>query len=75
MHMAVTAGGPRLGELEAGLVASITSVGFSVISGGIACILGAVAIARWSPRLAEYVYNPDDPLPSHPESEPRRRND
>lgn len=58
MHMAVTAGGPRLGELEAGLVASLTSVRFSVVSGGLACILGTLAVARWSPRVASYVYDP-----------------
>ena len=61
MHMAVTAGGPRLGELEAGVVASLTSVRFSVISGGLACILGTLAIARWSPRILGYEYDPDEP--------------
>jgi MFS family permease len=61
MHMAVTAGGPRLGELEAGVVASLTSVRFSVISGGLACILGTFAIAKWSPRILSYEYDPDRP--------------
>jgi hypothetical protein len=59
--MAVTAGGPRLGELEAGVVASLTSVRFSVISGGLACILGTFAIAKWSPRILSYEYDPDRP--------------
>lgn len=59
MHMAVTAGGPRLGELEAGVVASLTSVRFSVVSGGLACILGTFAIARWSPRILRYEYDAD----------------
>lgn len=61
MHMAVTAGGPRLGELEAGLVASLTSVRFSIISGGLACILGTFALARWSPQIMSYEYDPDEP--------------
>ena len=61
MHMAVTAGGPRLGELEAGVVASLTSIRFSVISGGLACILGTFAIAKWSPRILSYEYEPDGP--------------
>lgn len=61
MHMAVTAGGPRLGELEAGVVAAFTSVRFSVISGGLACVLGTLAIARWSPRVLAYEYDPDEP--------------
>lgn len=60
MHMAVTGGGPRLGELEAGVVAAFTSVRFSVVSGGIACILGTFAIARWSPRVLAYEYDPDE---------------
>lgn len=57
MHMAVVAGGPRLGELEAGVVASLTSVRFSVISGGLACVLGTFAIAKWSPRILSYQYD------------------
>ena len=59
MHMAVVAGGPRLGDLEAGVVAAVTSVRFSVVSGGLACVLGALAIARWAPELANYRHNPD----------------
>lgn len=54
VHIAVVSGGPRLGDLEAGLVASLTSVRFSVISGGLACIAGALAIGRWMPELGEY---------------------
>ena len=55
MHMAVVAGGPRLGDLEAGAVAALTSVRFSVVSGGVACILAAVAISRWAPAFVRYV--------------------
>jgi MFS family permease len=54
IHMAVVAGGPRLGDLEAGVVAELTSVKFSVVSGGIACIIGALAIARWAPDFVSY---------------------
>jgi MFS family permease len=53
-HVAVVTGGPRLGDLEAGSVAALTSVRFSVISGGLACIAGALAIARFMPELARY---------------------
>jgi MFS family permease len=60
MHMAVVAGGPRLGDLEAGVVAAVTSVRFSVVSGGLACVIGAVAIARWAPPFVAYRYVPDD---------------
>lgn len=58
MHTAVVAGGPRLGDLEAGLVAELTSIRFSVVSGGLACIIGALVIARWAPEFFHYRYEP-----------------
>ncbi|MEP6625125.1 MAG: MFS transporter, partial [Acidimicrobiia bacterium] len=45
IHISVVAGGPRLGDLEGGLVASATSPAFSVVSGGLLCVVGAVALA------------------------------
>ena len=50
----VVAGGPRLGDLEAGLVASAFSPTVSVVSGGILCILGAAAVALFVPSLVRY---------------------
>lgn len=67
IHMAVVAGGPRLGDLEAGVVAAVTSVRFSVVSGGLACVLGAMAIARWAPEFAGYRYQPDGVDPTGPD--------
>lgn len=67
IHMAVVAGGPRLGDLEAGVVAAVTSVRFSVVSGGLACVLGALAIARWAPEFARYQYLPDGADPTGPD--------
>ncbi len=61
MHMAVVAGGPRLGDLEAGVVAAMTSVRISIVSGGLACVLAAVGIARWAPSFLHYRYEPDEP--------------
>jgi MFS family permease len=49
IQMAVVTGGPRLGNFEAGAVASLTSGGFSVISGGVACVLGVAALMNWRP--------------------------
>jgi len=54
VHTAVVGGGPSLGDLEAGAVASVTSVRFSVVSGGVACVIGALAIARFMPDLWSY---------------------
>src|SRR5712691_11079241 len=44
-------GGPMLGQFESGLVASVVSPQFSVVSGGIACILATLAIAAFVPGL------------------------
>ena len=59
IHTIASGGGPRLGDLEAGVVAEVTSVRFSVVSGGVACAAAALAISRWSPRFYNYVYSPD----------------
>jgi MFS family permease len=54
VHIAVVTGGPQLGDAEAGAVAALTSPRFSVVSGGVACILGVAALLRWAPDLARY---------------------
>lgn len=54
-HVGISSGGPRLGDFEAGAVASATSVPFSVVSGGLACVVGAFVIARRMPELDAYV--------------------
>jgi hypothetical protein len=54
LHIAVVTSGPRLGDAESGLVASATSVGFSVVSGGVICILGAALLQVVSPALSRY---------------------
>ncbi|MCU0646451.1 MAG: MFS transporter [Gemmatimonadaceae bacterium] len=43
--------GPMLGNAEAGLVASLTSVRTSVVSGGVLCVLGSVALAVLLPKF------------------------
>ncbi len=53
VQMAVVAGGPRLGDLEAGAVATAFGETFAVVSGGVACILGAVAVARLLPAFRQ----------------------
>jgi hypothetical protein len=39
-------------------VAELTSIRFSVVSGGLACIVGALLIARWAPEFLHYRYEP-----------------
>ena len=48
-QMAVVQGGPRLGDMEAGGVAALTSTEFSVVSGGVACVVGALVLAKLLP--------------------------
>lgn len=43
--------GPLLGNAEAGLVAGLTSVRTSVVSGGVLCVLGSVLLAFTLPRF------------------------
>jgi MFS family permease len=53
------AGGPQLGEIEAGAVAQFFGVPFAIVSGGIGTILGVWwIVSRW-PALARY--NGDEP--------------
>jgi MFS family permease len=54
VFMLVVAGGPRLGDVEAGAVASIASPRFSVASGGLACVAGVGLIVIAFPQLAGY---------------------
>jgi MFS family permease len=50
----VVTAGPRLGDVESGTVASLTSPAFSVVSGGLACIASAGIVALLFPQLAAY---------------------
>lgn len=54
IHVGVVAGGPRIGDFRAGAVASLTSPQMSLVSGGVMCILGVLAIAKWLPELPAY---------------------
>ncbi len=54
VHIAVVTGGPALGDAEAGAVAALTTPRVSVVSGGLACMLGALLLARWVPELSRY---------------------
>ncbi len=54
IHILVVTGGPRLGDVEASAVASVAGAQLSVVSGGILCLLGLVAIVRAFPELAAF---------------------
>jgi len=54
VNMVFFIGGPQLGELEAGLVASLMGVPFALVSGGLATVALAGWIAWRFPRLRDY---------------------
>lgn len=53
-------GGPQLGEIEAGVVAQLFGAPVAIITGGIGCILGTIAIVWKWPHLTKY--NGDEPI-------------
>lgn len=54
VNMVFFMGGPQLGELEAGLVASLLGVSFAIVSGGLATV-GLTGWIAWRyPRLRNY---------------------
>nr|WP_290668452.1 MFS transporter [Ardenticatena sp.] len=54
VNMVFFMGGPQLGELEAGLVASWLGVSFAIVSGGVATILLTLLVAWRYPALRRY---------------------
>jgi MFS family permease len=54
MEMLSWSSGPTLGNAEAGAVAALASVRASVVSGGLLCVAGTVALALALPRFWRY---------------------
>ncbi len=54
VNMVFFQGGPQLGELEAGFVANWLGPIFSVVSGGVGCLLATGWVAATTPTLREY---------------------
>jgi len=48
------AAAPTLGNVEAGVLASLTSLRFSIVSGGLACVAGCALLALAIPALLRY---------------------
>jgi MFS family permease len=68
IQLAVVQGGPRVGDLESGTVASVAGAEFSVVSGGVFCVVGAVALAMAMPEFARH--RASDLRPEFETSEP-----
>lgn len=52
-HSMVVTAGPRIGDLETGVVAAAFGPLFSVVSGGAICVLGVLVLAATFPALRE----------------------
>lgn len=61
--------GPLLGHTRAGVVAALTSVRFSIVSGGVLCVVAVAAIAAAMPSLLRY----DDRTNPYAQRERQRR--
>jgi hypothetical protein len=46
--------GPKLGDAEAGIVATLFSVRASIVSGGILCVVGSAIISLLLPEFIKY---------------------
>ncbi|MGH2825492.1 MAG: MFS transporter [Actinomycetota bacterium] len=55
LNQMVVSGGPRLGDVEAGLLAGAIGVGSSVVVGGVACLAGTAAVAARFKQMRAYV--------------------
>jgi hypothetical protein len=60
-NLMVVTGGPRLGDVEAGVVAYLVNPVFSVVSGGLACVAGIVILAVLVPEMRRYRHAPEEP--------------
>ncbi len=60
VNMVFFMGGPQLGELEAGAVANWFGATFSVVSGGIGCLLATGWVAGSTPALRHYRRGPHE---------------
>ena len=54
IELAQVAGAPEIGNVEAGIVASLTSVRASIVSGGLLTVAGTVAVTAAIPALVRY---------------------
>jgi MFS family permease len=70
LQIAVVTGGPRVGDVESGAVAAAFGDTTSVVSGGLACIVGALLLARALPgfrrQSAAATTDPAVPDPADP---------
>jgi len=62
IHILVVTSGPRLGDAEAAVVTALAGPQFAVVSGGVLCLVGLVAVLRLFPQLLHYEIAADAPV-------------
>jgi MFS family permease len=58
INILVVTSGPRIGDIEAAAVASVIGAQASVVSGGVLCLVGLIAVWRLFPELRDHVHEP-----------------
>ena len=66
LNLMVVIGGPRFGDVEAGLVAAAVGAPASIAIGGVACLLGTGVVAAVAPVLRRYSINPGERVDREP---------
>jgi len=61
IHGLAVTSGPRLGDMEAAGVAALVGPQVAVVSGGVLCLLGVLAVVRWFPELADHTIRRSTP--------------
>jgi ENTS family enterobactin (siderophore) exporter len=62
LYLAQVNSAPALGNVEAGAVAQVFSPVFSVVSGGLACVIGALVLGALIPAVRHStLFDPDEP--------------
>lgn len=54
VHILVVTGGPRIGDVESGVLAAVFTPTASVLTGGVLCVAGVGALALLVPEFARY---------------------
>ncbi|MFN0091873.1 MAG: MFS transporter [Acidimicrobiales bacterium] len=64
VHIAVVAGGPRLGDVESGVAAAAIGPQAAAWTGGLACMAGVGVIAKLMPELGRWRRSGATPAPA-----------
>jgi MFS family permease len=72
VEFAVYAGGPVLGDVEAGVVGGLAGLPFAIVSGGLACVAGAALFGLCVRSFSRYIRGPAEVVEYDPPDRPNR---